>query len=249
MAQTIVVSETTDSLASAAARKVVAIVVEAIAAKGQASIALAGGTTPGATYRKLVSGANPLLSDWSRASLFFGDERFVPLDDPVSNYRMVRENLLEQISLPLGGVHPVPTHLPSSDDAAKAYEAELRAWFEARDPDGFPSFDLVLLGMGKDGHTASLFPGASSLEEERKWVVASPPGQLPPPVDRVTLTLPVLNAAKHVLFLVCGADKADAVKAALDSDTRVSDCPAAGVRPVRGSVTWFLDLPAAAELS
>ena len=158
---------------------------------------------------------------------------------------MARLSLIDAIPIPGANVHPVRTDLPSPAEAAADYhDALIREFGE-----GPPRFDLILLGLGDDGHTASLFPGALALSAGDRWAINSPPGVLPPPVDRITLTFPVLNAARRVLFLVVGVGKADAVRDILDRGASVIDRPAAGVKPVDGEVTWLLDEAAASGVA
>lgn len=232
----------------AAAEKVVALAAEALAARGRFTWALSGGSTPRKLYSLLATVPYVGRVDWDRVHLFWGDERCVPPNHPESNYRMVRETLLAGIHPPAGNVHRMPGEAEPAAGAA-TYEATLRRvffdTFGGPAEGGFPRFDLVLLGMGSDGHTASLFPGTPATSEARRWVVWTEVQQLVP--FRLTLTLPVLNAAAHALFLVSGADKAERAREALRADAESSP-PAARVRPVRGEVTWFLDAPAAARL-
>lgn len=203
-----------------------------------AGLALAGGSTPGAIYRTL-SGEYRARIDWRAIEVFFGDERAVPGDHPDSNWRMARESLLDPAGVPSERVHPLPAWESDLDGAAAAYESELLALLP-HSPEGFPVLDLVWLGVGEDGHTASLFPGSDALEESRRSVVptTSPDGQ-----PRMTLTFAALDAARHVQFLVTGRRKARVVEQALAGDP---DIPAARVRPRRGRVEWLLDREAAA---
>jgi 6-phosphogluconolactonase len=232
-----------DALARTAAERIVADSKDAIALRGQFTIALAGGSTPKKAYGLLASAPFASEIEWSRVYAFFGDERFVPKDDDNSNYKMANESLLSKVPIPTSNVFPVPTDKATPGDAAKAYEATLRAFFD--DDTNPPRFDLILLGLGDDGHTASLFPNASSLGMQDFWVVWSPPGVLPPPVDRITFTNAVLNAARHVLFLVAGANKAEALADVLEHDASALKRPAAGVRPTNGTLTWLVDQEAA----
>jgi len=239
----------TDALASTAADLIITTVRQAIDRHGRCTVALAGGSTPERTYQLLVQPERLARIDWSRLHLFFGDERFVPADDPRSNFAMAQRALLDRAPVPAAQVFPIPTTVASPAAAADAYTQTLATAF-GLPPDGPPPrFDLILLGLGDDGHTASLFPGKSTLNEARRWVTWSPPGVLPPPVDRVTLTFPVLNAARHVLFLVAGTNKAAPLRDILEGGAAVNDRPAAGVRPTDGTPTWLVDEAAAATLS
>ncbi len=212
----------------------------AIALRGRCAVALAGGQTPRPVYHRLAEEYGRSLP-WSRIHLFWGDERYVPLDDPQSNYGMVRQTLLDRIPLPEENVHPMPTHISPPEEAARMYERTLRSFFG----DAGSTFDLVLLGVGADGHTASLFPGSSALRERAHWVIAT---QAPvEPRMRLSLTLLAINAADQVMFLVSGAEKRPAMRMLLDDPQRARTLyPAAMVRP-RGSVVWFVDRAALAE--
>jgi 6-phosphogluconolactonase len=226
-----------DELAEAAAQFLAQRSDEAIAARGRFVVALSGGSTPRRLY-ELLSGA-PWLDrfDWRRWHVFWGDERVVPPDDPNSNAGEAKRLLLEHVPIPAEQVHYVPAQAGSPAMVASRYGAELRAFFgESAEP--WPRFDLIFLGMGSDGHTASLFPGNPTLDERTQLVVSSPPGVLPPPVDRVTFTLPVLNAARAVAFLVAGADKRAVLQEVLRGD---SELPAARVRLTDGELRWFVD--------
>ena len=214
--------------AQAAAEAVAALLVDA--ARSGAGIVLAGGATPREAYA-LAAAAEP---DWSRAEIWLGDERVVPPDDPRSNARLVREALLDRLAA-APRTHFVDTGLAAMD-AAAAYDRELRA---AR-------LDLALLGLGPDGHTASLFPDAPALEERERLAVAVEPG-LEPWVERVTMTVPALCAAAHVVFLVVGRDKAEAARRAFEEPPSPAT-PASLVRSTAGRTTVVLDREAAAEL-
>ena len=176
---------------------------------------------------------------------FWGDERHVPPEHPDSNFGAARAALLDHVPVPPENVHRVPAELPDADAAARIYEDELRRWL-APPPGQPPRFDLVLLGLGADGHTASLFPGSAALDETERWVVAPWIEKLA--ARRITLTLPVLNAAARVLFLVSGRDKAAALRAVLAGPRRPRELPAQAVAPHDGEVTWIVDREAASEL-
>jgi 6-phosphogluconolactonase len=237
--------ESTGALVSGAADAIVELADLAIARSGRFNVALAGGDTPAALYRHLSAVARPRL-DWSRIHAFWGDERCVPPDDPISNYRMARESLLDHVALPGSHVHRMHGE-DDPADAARDYEQCLRAQFGT--PEGPPShvpgrrFDLILLGLGADGHTASLFPGLNAVREQRRWVMAEYVPQVS--MWRLTLTPPVLNAAGEVLFLVTGEAKAEAVARVLRGSRNVDALPAQVVRPRSGRVRWFLDSGAA----
>lgn len=226
-------------LTHAVARGLVDTLRVAAADAGGCSVALPGGNTPRALYRLLGSAYRAALP-WEKVHIFWGDERYVPADNPRSNYRTVKEEWLDQIAIVPENVHPMPTDLADIDEAARRYEGTLRAYF----PGPWPRFDLILLGLGPDGHTASLFPGSPALEERSRWVV---PVRAPiEPPARLTLTLPVINHAAAVWFLVSGADKAEVLSKTLEG--RVGkDLPAARVRPENGALIWWVDAPAAAQ--
>jgi 6-phosphogluconolactonase len=227
-------------LSRAATEDSLRIARDAVQRHGRCAIALGGGHTPEQMYRLWAEQYREQFP-WEHMHLFWGDERYVPREDPHSNYRMVREALLERVSLPAANVHPMPTDFAQPDDAARAYEAELRRFFSP----GEPAFDLVFLGLGGEGHTASLFPGSPALAERERWVVAvRAPAE--PPV-RLSLTLPVLSRARNVFFLVAGSGKQEIVASIRgDPESAARRYPAAMVRPA-GPVVWFLDRAAAAS--
>jgi 6-phosphogluconolactonase len=228
--------ETPQELAEAAARDFATKAEAAIGERDRFSVALAGGSTPKATYEVLTRDYADEL-DWSKVHVFFGDERTVPADHEDSNYRMAQRTLLSRV--PVGSVHRMRGELPPTE-AAAAYEEELRGFFGTSDEP--PSLDLILLGIGEDGHTASLFPETSALEVHDRWVVANPVLKLE--TTRLTLTVPVINSARAVNFLVAGESKAEALKQILEGDADPHECPAKLVRPPGGPV-WMVDRAAA----
>ena len=241
----VVVASDAAALTEAAAGQIRTGLAEAIAARGAAWIALAGGRTPRAVYERLAADGAPAI-DWRRVHVAFGDERLVPPDHADSNYGMARAALFDRVLLPASQIHRIEGERGSAAEAADAYAADLARAFGLA-PDAWPVFDLVLLGMGPDGHTASLFPGTAALAvDDRLAAAARAPA---PPLYRVTLTYPVLNAARAVILLVTGADKAEAVVHAFDEAVPLAECPVRGVRPQQGSQTWHLDAAAAAGLS
>jgi 6-phosphogluconolactonase len=234
-------------LAFEAARRFVGIAASAVTRKGRFSVALAGGSTPAALHRLLASTPYREQVSWSNVLLYLGDERCVPPDDPRSNARMIRETLLEGLASAPAALRVPPVELPPPE-AAAAYARTLRRDF-ALQGNARPRFDLILLGIGDDGHTASLFPGMPALDEKHRLAVATDvPAHVRPFVPRITLTLPVLNAAEHVMFLVAGASKAPAVAAILSGPEPENPLPARRVQARAGRVTWLLDRAAAAEL-
>jgi 6-phosphogluconolactonase len=235
----LLVHETPDELARAAAREFVARAEGAINALGRFAVVLAGGSTPEASYEVLARDY-PGELDWGRVHVFFGDERTVPPDHEDSNYRMAHEALFSRV--PVGSVHRMRGELPPAE-AAATYEEELRGFFG---PEGVPAFDLILLGLGEDGHTASLFPETSALDVTDRWVVANPVLRLE--TTRLTLTVPAINAAKAVTFLVAGEDKAEALKEILEGGADPRAYPAKFVRLEGGDLTWMVDRAAASLL-
>ena len=225
-------------LARAAADTFAEGATRSIREKGRFGVALAGGSTPKALYELLATGYRDAL-DWSKVHAFFGDERCVPPDHEDSNYRMARRALLSHV--PVGSVHRMRGELDPRE-AATLYEEELAAFFG-----GKPSFDLVLLGIGEDGHTASLFPHTPALEVRDRWVVENPV----PKLDevRITLTVPTINAAGAIAFLVSGEGKAEALKKILEEDADPNEYPAKLVRPEDGELTWMLGRRAASRLA
>lgn len=244
---TLVVCLCADDLAARAADRFVETARAAVASRGRFTVALAGGSTPEAMYALLAESPRREQVPWTQTFVFFGDERMVPPDDEErSNVNMARRVLLDKV--PVGQVFPVDTTGPAdAEAAARAYANTLASFFGLPSSGLPPVFDLILLGLGDDGHTASLFPGKPTLAVTDRWVVASSPGVLPPPVERVTLTFPVLNAARAVLFLVAGDKKAPALAAILEGGADPATYPAAGVRPASGTLTWLVDEAAAGQ--
>lgn len=207
-------------------------------------LVLSGGSTPRTLYQILASSEWAPRFDWPRIRFFFGDERCVPLDHPESNYAMARKSLFEPLRIP--DEHIARMHGEDNpEDAARRYEASLRQTFTVA-PSQIPAFDFVLLGVGDDGHTASLFPGSPALAERDRLVVtsSSPVGVR----DRITMTIPLLNQAKVVLFLVTGMKKASIVGKILESTGGGELLPSARIRPTAGRLLWYLDDAAASEL-
>lgn len=235
-----------EALARAAAGAFAAAAREAVAARGRFTVALAGGATPRALYRLLADPRAGFRAQipWERVHVFFGDERHVPPDHPESNFRMAREALLDHV--PAAGVHRLRGELPDAGAAAAEYQAELARAFGLPADGPPPALDLALLGLGADGHTASLFPGSDALGERRRWVAAPFVERLG--VHRLTLTLPTLERAREVLFLVSGSEKADAVARVLAPAAGAPPLAAALVRPESGHARWILDAAAASRL-
>ncbi len=216
----------------------------AIRKRGRFVVALSGGSTPRPMNALLAE--RPLADgiDWAKVFVFWGDDRCVPPDHTESNYRTARETLLSHVSIPDGNIHRVQGEY-SPEQAARKYEDELRDFFGVQPP----RFDLILLGLGDDGHTASLFPGTPGVRENRRWAVAVKHDTPPLPlVDRVTLTPPVLNAAANVTFLVSGAAKAERLYQVLHEPYNPDRLPAQVVRPKDGKLFWLLDEAAAGKI-
>jgi 6-phosphogluconolactonase len=236
---------TPQELFEAAAEEVVRTANEAVTQRGRFAIALSGGSTPKNLYNLLATNARTALP-WDRMFFFWGDERHVPPADPDSNYRMADETMLSKIPVAAGNVFRIKAENPDAGAVAEAYEQTLRKFF-ALEPGQFPRFDLILLGMGPDGHTASLFPGTRALQEKSRLVVANWVDKMKG--SRISLTLPVLNAAAAVAFLVSGTDKAPALHAVLESEAPGEQYPAKLVRPSDGKLIWLIDRAAASQLS
>lgn len=230
-----------DAIAGAAAAIFASTVTHAVAEDHPAWIAVSGGATPPRLFETL---SKPPWRDrirWDSVWLCQVDERPVPPDSADSNYHLLKETLLERVPLPPGNVLRIRAEL-GAQAAAPEYEAELRLALTAG-ADGFPRLDLVLLGMGDDGHTASLFPHSPGLHETQRWAIANPVEKLG--LERITLTYPVMNAAARVAFLVSGAAKAPALERVLHGDRDIEDLPAQGIHPVNGELQWLVDVAAA----
>jgi 6-phosphogluconolactonase len=233
----------TNTLSHEAARYIVRLAGEATVTRGRFTIALSGGSTPKALYGLLATEPYRGQIDWSSVEIFWSDERCVPPDDAESNYRMAHEVLLSKIPIPASQVHRMPADQPDRDAASLAYTQQMQQTFGTN---GIPAFDLIQLGMGPEGHTASLFPHQESLHERQRLVIPVIVSKPPPP--RLTFTPPILNAARHILFLVTGSEKVDAVQAVLEGDYQPEEYPAQIVRPDKGEVIWMLDTTAAEKL-
>ena len=232
--------ETLDNPAALARHVAEWMTATALAAEGDFRVSLSGGSTPKALYGLLASDAFVRRFPWQRVHWYWGDERFVPYDHPESNYRMTREAMLSKAPVPPANVHPIPAD-GTADDAALRYERTLQAAYGAAAfAPSRPLFDITVLGLGPDGHTASLLPGEPVLEERKRWVAAVSHGR---PEVRITLTYPAIESSRHVAFLVAGQEKAVMVKTIRAGGSRV---PAARVKPV-GELIWFVDRAAAGQ--
>ena len=238
----ICVFEDLAELTRAAAGEIARFAESAVAERGRFTWALSGGSTPRPVYESLAGDPYRERLPWSAIHLFWGDERHVPPDHPESNYRMAREAMIDRVPVPAGNVHRVTAEDADARRAAAAYESELRSFFGLA-PGEWPAFDLMLLGIGPDGHTASLFPGSPALRERDHLVVA--PWVEAQRTFRITLTPPVLNHARLSLFLVSGEDKADALRAVIEGEREPDRYPA---QVVEGNVLWMVDRAAASRL-
>ena len=236
---------TPQELFAAAAEEVIRAAADAVQQRGRFTIALSGGSTPRGLFNLLATNARTVLP-WDRMFFFWGDERHVPPTDPDSNYRMADETMLSKIPVAAGNVFRMAAENPDAAAAAEAYEQTLQKFFQL-EPGQVPVFDLILLGMGPDGHTASLFPGTTGLQEKSRLVIANWVEKFK--TSRLTFTLPVLNAARCVTFLVSGTDKAPALHAVLESDAPGEQYPSKLIRPTDGKLIWLVDRAAASELA
>ncbi|MDZ4763623.1 MAG: 6-phosphogluconolactonase [Chloroflexota bacterium] len=230
------------ALAAAAAERIADIAERAFSQTGRFILGLSGGSTPRLTYEMLTDRRYKKIIDWASVQVFWSDERCVPPGHRDSNYRMARQALLDQVDIPAPHIHRIHGELPAQEAAAR-YERELREYFEGR-TGAKAQFDLLLLGMGADAHTASLFPGTAAIREQKRWAVAQDiAGQ--EHAQRVTLTPLAINSAKMIMFLVSGADKAEALKHVFDDPYQPDRLPAQIVNPTAGNVVWMVDEPAA----
>ncbi len=239
-----------EQLSTAAAQLFLESAQAAVAERGVFSVVLSGGSTPRGMYRLLAEPPYATAVPWANTHLFWGDERLVPPDDEESNYGQASAALLAQVPIPAANIHRARGEL-ALEAAVEEYTAQLREFAAAQSSSSatnWPRFDLVLLGLGSDGHTASLFPGQASDEWGTRPVVGATADYGGRPAHRLTLTPPVFNDARHILFLVTGADKAAAVAATLNDAPDPVRWPAQQIRPAAGQVTWLLDAAAATSL-
>ncbi|MBC7932383.1 MAG: 6-phosphogluconolactonase [Rubrivivax sp.] len=231
-----------EAVARAAARRIARLASESIAARGTFSVALSGGSTPKAIFELLAADEFRTQIAWRSVHVFFGDERTVAPDHADSNYRMAKEAMLARVPLPDENVHRINGVGDAAANASE-YESDLRAFLG---DSTWPRLDLVMLGMGDDGHTASLFPETTALKEERQWVAANWVEKFN--TWRITLTAPAINAARNVLFLITGAGKADRLREVLKGERETSRLPSQLIAPSEGALEWFVDRAAAAKL-
>ena len=237
----IIVSRDYGDLCAEAAQRILTLSEQAISQRGRFTLALSGGSTPKGVYALMAGHAFA----WDKIHFFFGDERWVPANDTRSNFCMVNETLFTKVRVPAKNINAVQTKTPDPETSASLYAKELKSFFGVKTGD-FPVFDLVLLGLGPEGHTASLFPGSPALDETKHLAVAT---EKENGLRRITLTLPVLNNAANIFFLVSGAEKAAIFKrvlsAAHSGTPRNPLLPAEHVYPPRGKLHWLVDQPAA----
>lgn len=227
------VFESIDQISGFAINEWKKIAQKTVISKGGFAVALSGGSTPMHLYRELAGCAE---LPWDRTHVFLVDERFVPADHPDSNYRMVKTTLLDDVSIPAGNVHPIPVEAGSAEAAALEYEEDLKRHFLLEDGQ-CPGFDLILLGIGEDGHTASLFPGTASLDENERLAIAVRSEDVQQ--ARVTITFPVINNAENVILLAVGKNKAEVVRRILVDKS--GSMPAERVEPASGKLLFLLD--------
>jgi 6-phosphogluconolactonase len=239
----IIINDDTIDLARTAAELFSVTADECVARKGQFFVAISGGTTPRLFHRMLVQ--EPYFSEipWDRMHIFWVDERCVPENDAASNYGASKKDFLNRAPISKTQVYPMPGRL-SPEDGARKYQKTLMDFFHLKYGQ-FPTFDLILLGTGKDGHTASLFPGQKTLDNKERLVISVKGGD--PDVSRLTMTFPVLNHAKRIIFMVSGKNKAGIVKTILEFPK--AKLPAQRIRPLNGTLTWLLDSETASMLS
>lgn len=237
------VLNSTGDLFQAAAAEWAAIASQAVSDKGRFTVALSGGSTPKSLYGLLASDFAPKLP-WDKSFFFWGDERHVPPDHPESNYRMVNEAMLSKVPVPSANIFRVRAEENDPAVAASSYERTLKEFFHLR-PGEFPRFDLTLLGIGPDGHTASLFPGTAALGENQRLVVANWVEKFN--TFRITVTFPVLNSSAYVMFLVSGKEKSGILREVLEDPS--AHLPSQDIKPVNGRLLWLVDRDAAGGLS
>ena len=233
-----------DELNFFAAEKFVEIANKAIEENGRLTVALAGGSTPKSLYQLLSSGNFKDQMNWTKVFFFFGDERNVLPGDAESNFRMANENLFLPLHISVENVFRWQTELRNTEKIAENYEESAKFFFALNDE--LPRFDLILLGIGEDGHTASLFPFTEALRETKKIAVANSVEKLA--TTRLTLTIPVINNAANVIFLVKGADKAETLQTVLEGKLQPEKFPAQSIKPENGELFWLVDEQAAALL-
>lgn len=231
-------------LSQSAAELVVRIIQESLVTQDRVTLCLSGGSTPRGLYSLLAE--KPFCQDipWDKVHIFWGDERHIPLNEPDNHYRMAMNLFLSKVPIPSENIHRMVVELPDPDEVAQKYESDLRKFFDLSG-DAIPKFDLIFLGMGADGHTASLFPETTALQETRRWVVSN---YVPwRDLTRMTLTFPILNNARNIVFLVSGSSKAEMLKTVLQGPHNMPLFPAQRVSLESGELMWFVDQDAGAQ--
>jgi len=241
----VIESRDSESAYTLAAQMIVDLATEAVRSRGKFTIALSGGSTPKKLYELLASLEWQRKFPWTKTEFFWGDERYVPSTDPSSNFRMTREAMLSRVTLTPEQIHRVLTEKPDPAETAELYEQEIRRVVPPG-ADGWPQFDLVLLGLGTNGHTASLFPYQPALHEKKRAVVSEFIDEVK--MTRVTMTAPVINAARTIVFAALGVDKATVVREVVIGAFDPERLPAQLIRPAQGKLTWIVDPPSAAKL-
>jgi len=236
------IAENYEDLCGKVTQEILGLSTQKITANNKFSIVLSGGSTPKGIYQCMASPSFRNKFRWEKIHIFFGDERWVLPDDPRSNYRMVTEALLSKINVPDQNIHFIQTEDCNLQTSALLYEKSISDFFQLKKGE-FPAFDLVLLGIGQDGHTASLFPGNPSLLEKDRLAIST--SQAGIPEKRITLTLPAINHAQEIFFLISGPDKADIVEKIMENK---NSFPANEIKPIQGKLTWFLDKAAASNI-
>jgi 6-phosphogluconolactonase len=236
------VSQDKERIAEFAVNTWIELSTASVAEKGAFTVALSGGRTPIDFYQQLAACPHPL--PWNQTHIFLADERFVPPDDNLSNYRMINEQLLSLIPIPKKNIHPILTEGVTLEESANNYEADIRTFFKIGGND-IPVFDLIMLGLGEDGHTASLFPGTTALQETKR--LAIPVIADASPSERISLSLGLINNAKNICFLITGKSKAAVLKEIIED--KDSTLPVAQVKPTQGTVLFLIDQAAASLLT
>ena len=236
---------TSSFLSQSAAELVVRVVKEALLTQNRVTLCLSGGTTPRELYSLLADKSYCQEIPWDKVHIFWGDERHIQLSEPDNHYRMAMNLFLSKVPIPPENIHRMAVELPDPDEVAQKYESDLREFFDLSS-EVVPKFDLIFLGMGADGHTASLFPETMALQEKRRWVVSNyvPRRGL----TRITLTFQILNQARNIVFLVSGSSKAEMLKTVLQGLHNMPLLPAQRVSPESGVLMWFVDQGAGAQL-
>jgi 6-phosphogluconolactonase len=239
----VIIKENPARLSEAGATLFAVSAGHALERKGFFTVALSGGSTPRGMHRRLAEEPFRSRISWEKTHIFWVDERCVPTEDPASNYGAARKDFIDRLPISNKNIHPMPVHMPP-DEGAVHYQKEVTDFFETGTRE-IPIFDLILLGIGTDGHTASLFPETSALEEKKQLMSMVKDGM--PKVNRLTMTYPILNQARQVVFLASGKGKAEIIRAILEKKQR--GLPASGIQPRSGKLVWLLDREAASLLS